>query len=54
MHSVDREPFEDFLEIILSNCSKVHLAVGCRSDVGVIGCPAKIVRVEGLSNEDSV
>jgi predicted site-specific integrase-resolvase len=29
----DKEVFTDFVEIILSNCNKVHILLTCRSEV---------------------
>jgi hypothetical protein len=41
LYSTDREAFLDFLEILLSNCSKLHLCLSTRNEIHIPGSPCK-------------
>jgi hypothetical protein len=44
----DKEVFTDFVEIILSNCNKVHILLTCRSEV-ILNYPRMmVIKIEGL------
>lgn len=55
LHSSDKDFFLGLLELIMSNCNRVHLCLSSRVDIiGSFGAYGKSIKIEGLPPEDSI